>query len=386
MLDVATIRAIADWGPDEVVTSLYLDVDGRRFPRPSDVARRAHLLVRSTRQLARRGEVGPANQVEAELGAIERWLGTGFDRRTTRGLALFAGAADGRFEVLPLNFPVRDQVVVDRAPDVAPLCLALAAAPPALLVVTDGRQALVAVWDEGVLEELERLDDVLPRQVDVDVEMGGFGHHHEELARQHFRRVARRVAEQTEGREFRHVLVGGPGTSAAQLVAQLPERIAALVGDRLDLSMESTPRELAAAATSAVARAEARRTAALVEEVRGHVATGTGAAAGLAATLGAVGDGEVRTLVVETGFGAAGARCATCHLLVADEGACPRCGAAVAPVANVVDAAVTEAFLHGAEVVPAPEGALEAEGHVAALLTGWAAAASGDGPGGRAGA
>ena len=41
-LDSSALRDLAGWDPDGLpVSSLYLDVDGRRWPRESEVRRRA---------------------------------------------------------------------------------------------------------------------------------------------------------------------------------------------------------------------------------------------------------------------------------------------------------------------------------------------------------
>jgi len=69
-----------------VVTSLYLDVDGRASPRRSDESVRLDNLCRVARRRA--DEVGTEARaaVDADLERIEAWLAR-FDRSSMRGVA-----------------------------------------------------------------------------------------------------------------------------------------------------------------------------------------------------------------------------------------------------------------------------------------------------------
>lgn len=380
MLDNSVIRAIAAWRGD-VVTSLYLDVDGRRSPRSPDVDRRADHLLRIARRRAPLDGGAPGPLVEAELGRIARWLDGGVDRSSTRGVALFAEGASGRFEALALPVPVRDQVVVDRAPDVAQLCEVLVTLPTALVVAVDRRRWRLLRWVAEKGEELDVLDDDTPRWVDTDVELGGFDRHHEELEREHYRGVATGVIEELGQRSTPHVVLTGPAASTARLEGLLPDWVLARLTDRLVLPVDSSVADLAQSAQEAVARAELRRRAAVVGRLRERAASGAGVVTGLGPTLGALGDAAVATLVVEATFEAPGGRCGECALLTTALGPCPRCGAALDPVPNVVDAAITQAFLHGADLEPVEDGQLADLRHIGALARRWAGPAEAGGQG-----
>jgi hypothetical protein len=117
-LDDSVLRRIASWGTGTVATSVYLDVDGQRHPRWSDVERRADQLFRAARKQARLlAASGTEAEVEAELAEMRTWLDRGLDRSATRGVALFSRAGKGLFGAVQLTVPVRDQVVVDPEPD-----------------------------------------------------------------------------------------------------------------------------------------------------------------------------------------------------------------------------------------------------------------------------
>jgi rRNA maturation endonuclease Nob1 len=379
MLNSSVIRSISAWAGDDPVTSFYLDVDGRRAPRWPDVERRAGQLLRRARRRVHtleQLEVPSASSAEEDLAQIERWLGRELDRAKVRGVALFSCAAKERFEALMLPVPVRDQVVVDLEPDVAQLCLISSATWHAVAIGVDReRWRVVRFTDDGQEEEVDVVDDRIPHAIDVDIELAGFGHHDEELVREHYRRVAHGLEEELRRSHDVRVVLCGPRESVRELEAYLPVRVRAKVEGDAHIELDAGTAELAGCARTVLDAEDAKRRSARVAELRGRVATGDGAVAGIDACLAALGAGHVDSLLVERTFEMPGGRCASCGLLVsATSGTCPRCGGHVRSVENVVDAAIGDAYLHDVALVAVGDGELGDLGRIGALVAAWARA------------
>jgi len=377
MLDSSVIRSISAWAGGGLITSFYLDVDGRRSPRWPDVELRASHLLRLARQrsdaLSQPG-AGSAASAEADLAEIERWLGRDLDRSKVRGAALFSCAAKGLFESLLLPVPVRDQVVVDLEPDVAQLCLLSSATWHAIALGVDReRWRMMRLGDDGEEEEVDVVDDRLAHGIDVDIELAGFGHHDEELVREHYRRVARSLEEELRRRPDARVVLCGPQESLRELEEYLPERVRSQVEGRAHLELDAGKAELARCAREVIDAAQSDRRSARVAELRGRVATGDGAVAGIDACLAVLGAGQAESLLVERTFEMPGGRCEGCGLLVTTAARpCPRCGGHVRPVENVVDAAVKDAYLHDVALVGLADGELGDLGRIGVLVAAWA--------------
>jgi len=381
--DHSVIRRIASWGADTVATSLYLDVDGLRHPRWPDVVQRVDHLFRSARQQARLTTSGSEAEVEADLVEIHAWLDRGFDRSATRGVALFSRAGEGLFESIQLRMPVRDQVVVDPEPDVAQLCVVAATSWSAIAVAVDKeRSHVVRLERDGEADELDVLDDTMPRSVDVDIELGGFERHEAELAREHFRRVAHGVSAEMARQPARYLVLFGTEGSVAQLEAYLPPNVAERVAARKSLPSDAGTKELVAAAQESVESAQQERRSAVLATLRERaVTTGTSVVTGLDSTLSALGSEQVATLIVERTFEAPGGRCEDCRVLVGVVGArrCPRCGGRLHDTANVVDGAIADAFLRHSALAPVDDGSLHDLGCIGALVHRWATTPRGAG-------
>jgi len=135
------IRELAGHPTSNVVTSCYLDVDGRRHPRHADYETQLDHLVRRGRERAVGFGPEAARSVAGDLDRITAWVRSGFDRSRVRGLAFFACSADGFFEVVESPLPVRNGIAVNHTPHVRPLESILQAYERFAVVLVDRQRA-----------------------------------------------------------------------------------------------------------------------------------------------------------------------------------------------------------------------------------------------------
>lgn len=350
MLEQRQVRALAARRGDPLITSFYLDVDGRRYPRPTDYQPMVTQLCHTARQRA--AELGePATAaVDADLDRIRAWIGGGIQRTATRGVALFSCAGQGWFEAVPVPVPVRDQVSIEPHPNVVQLLALLEHRRPVLVVLADRHQGRVLEVEPGSVAELADAVDEAERAVDTDVELGSWEHRKEEEARRHFRRVAALALEQVRDRHAEHVVLGGPVDGVAGLEACLDEAVAERVAGRITIPVTAAAGEVAAAVLDIASDLERRREQALVEELHERAPRHQRAVMGLPGVMAALAARRVGTLVVARGFRAPGARCPACGHVGVLACQCPECGTPSTEVDDIVDVAIGQALAQDADV------------------------------------
>src|SRR3546814_5227019 len=117
VISEAAIRELAGIrGGDAPITSVYLDVDGRRLVRQQDVEHELETMLRSARQRA-----NGHRSVHEDIDRIESFVRGGLDRKSMRGLAIFASSATDLWKVIELPVPVRSHLVINHAPAVGQL-------------------------------------------------------------------------------------------------------------------------------------------------------------------------------------------------------------------------------------------------------------------------
>lgn len=369
-LDHALLRKLAGWSPDGVpVTSLYLTVDGRRYPRRVDYEVRLDELLRSARGQALALPEAAARSVESDLEAISAFVRERFERGDTRGLALFSASAAGLWEEIALSRPVRDRVVVGPRADVRMLEALLETYEPTCVALVDYEKARLFCSQLGRVEEVRDLADEVPGRHD----QGGWSQmrmqrHVDDHRTQHLKHVADALFAVWRNRGFAHLVLAGPGEAHRELEGLLHEYLRQRVRAHVGLAITSTLEEVRARTLEVEERLERAQEDELVRRLADAVPS-RGGVAGLDATLEALSEGRVGTLVVGLDLARPGGVCDRCGRLGPRASACPTCGAPLREVPDVIEVAVAAAYERGCEVetVTADE-RLERLGGIGALL------------------
>ena len=360
------IRALATVRSNgALVASCYLDIDGARYVRPADYERALDDMVRRAR---RRPEVD--QDVVADIERIVARVAEGFDRTTTRGLALFACDACDLFVVHALPVPVRNELVVNPTPAVGQLELVLQQSEKVAVLTVDKQHARVFVYRLGeLIEQVERTDEI-GRDYDTvgEHDRGGVEQHREEMTHQHLRHAADLAWSVYQSTGFDHLVLAAAEGVASQIEADLHPYLRERLRARLDVRPSAPEPELRQAALDAERAIEASREAALVEELRAAVNGDGRGVAGIGPVVDALAERRVDRLLVSDGYAVEGWRCDTCDRLATVGRTCT-CGAEMVGIPDLVEEAVEAALGQSCQVVVCDGNAdLDVLGRVGALL------------------
>lgn len=364
-IDESRIRDLAGFkGEDAPVTSVYLDVDGRRRIRARDVEMALERMLRPVR------DRGPA-QGAADLKRIEDHVKSGVDRSRVRGLAMFSCLAHDFWEVVELAVPVRDRVVINHTPYVRDLEAVVAQHQRFAVLLFDRQRARLFLFQQGeLLDQQERLD-VLPRHDDDGGQLGKdqVAGYTAAAAHRHLKRAAGAAFDLHQEQGFDHLVLCGPEEITAELERELHAYLRERIAGRIHLAVSAGTEEIRQAAEDVESAVERAREAAVVDRLRQAVGTGTAGVGGLQPVLDALVARRVDTLVVSEGFEAPGWRCPACAWVGTRGRRCPLCAGEMDQVADVVEEAVEEALTQACRVTVCRDNAdLDVMGRIGALL------------------
>jgi peptide subunit release factor 1 (eRF1) len=363
----AAIRELAGIRGDTApITTCYLDVDGRRLARYQDVEHELDNLLRSARTRAN-GD----RSVHDDLRRIEAYVRGGIDRRSTRGLAIFACSAADLWEVIELPKPVRTCLVINRAPAVGQLESMVQEHEPIGVLLADRQRARLLVFELGRLVDRSELIDELPRDYDSrgERERGTPAHHREELAHQHLRHAARAAFDLWQANGYHHLAIGAPDAIAGELEGALHPYLRERLCGRIAVSVGAPEAEVLAAAEVLEAKVEQARDAAIVRRLKEAAATGGRAVAGLGPTLDALSARRVDRLVVSKGYAEQGWRVPGTGTLATVGPRHRGTGVTMDRVDDVVEDAIEEAISQGVPVtICVADADLDVLGRIGALL------------------
>jgi peptide chain release factor subunit 1 len=352
-LDRDLLRKLAGWRTDGLpVSSLYLDVDGRRYPRRQDyLLRGTELCDRLRRQadgLPRRAR----DSICKDILRIQQFL-EGLERRLTRGVALFSCSGAGLWEEVLVPRPVPDRAGVDDHPYVLRLEALIATYQSFCTVIVDREKARIFLARMGRIQEETSVFDEVPGQH----AQGGWAqlnnHEHiEELVARHLKRVADVLLRYLKRRRFDHLILAGPEELLPQFERGLHDYVRRRIAMRTTLAMTAAPAEVLAKSLAVEEAVEAERERRLVDRLLAEAAAGRQAVTGLSRVIDALNDGRVDTLVVPFGASADGFRCDRCGRLSTGDGTCAVCGGTRERVPDVIESVVAMALRQSSRVEP----------------------------------
>lgn len=368
-LDPGLLRKLSDWSPEHPVTTLYLDVDGRRHPSRNECVVRMRDLFKGLRVDGMDRE--HRRSVAEDLEAIGRYVEDDLDRSRIRGVAVFSSARSGLWEEVPVALPFRDRLHVGSRPLLIPLEGMLERFETFCVVVADRERARLLYVRQDLVEEVGRIhDDVPGRHEQGGWSQARYQRHIEDHVQRHLKRTAQAVLRTSQRRPFDHLILAGADELVADLERELHDYAARKVLARIVLPITVPADEVRARVAAIESELEARREAEALERLAIEARDGTGrAVTGLAETLEALEAGRVDTLVVAADLRAEGRRCPRCGHLSPSEPRCAACGAETRASDDVVEEAVELAVRQARRVETiggAPE--LEALGGIGALL------------------
>ena len=363
----AEIRELAGYrGETGLVTSCYLDVDGSRHPRFDDVVRELELLFRDAR-----ARHGGDDSVSADLDRMESHVRAGFDRSNVRGLAMFSCSSSGLWRVVELPVRVRSQVSVNHTPAVRQLEGVVDEYERFGMLLVDRQRARMFLFELGQLIDSSELFEQLPRGDDDDhsYTKDRVANRTAALLHQHLRHAAAVAFEVFQSKGFDRLIVSSPDELGTDLVHALHPYLQERLEARCSIPVGSTEAEILAAALEVEAEVERRKEAELVDRLREASGAGRKAVTGLDATLRAIVERRVETLLVSHGYVAPGWRCSACGHIAPVGRSCPVCRSEMVQVDDVVEEAVEEALSQSCAVeICVGNADLDVLGRIGALL------------------
>jgi peptide chain release factor subunit 1 len=355
------------------VLSVYVDLDPSEFAtgpaRASALTSAADEASRAVEDERREWSHTTRLRLRDDIARIRDYAGeANFDE--THGLAIFAAAGDGLFEPLHLPRPVPNLVRVDASPHVAPLI----GHPNGSWCVTlvTRRDARLLRGSSARLVEEERIDDDVPGRHDQGgLSQSRFERHIDEQARQHLKRVARRLGELCRSGDFDHLLVGATEQGYSELAGLLGNDTRERLRGRLSVDVEHVSvAEATKAAAPLMREHEQRRRSELLDRVDEGLAPNGHSATGIDKILDCLNEQRVATLMLDSRLLIAGAECPDCGwLTTSPNGACPADGGRLRPHSDLLEPTVDRALAQDADILRlVDEPRIDAHGGAAALL------------------
>jgi len=287
------------------------------------------------------------------------------------GLALFVCWALDFLLAVPLDAPVRDEVIVDSSPYIRPLAELQDEYETFAVVAADNKRTAIYLVTAATAEAPEQVKGNIKNHV----RKGGWSQQRYERRRDkqllHYaKEIAERLAELDRSEPFDRIVMVGSKETLGEIRNVLPAHLARQVIGEQSLDLKADRDSIDEQIFELFFAAEREAEKQLWERIRGEHLRGGLGAVGAADVLAAAQAGRVEKMVVARNLQIEGVRCRECETLsLGKPDVCPKCGADSLFAVGVVNEIVELLARTGAEadfVDPLP--GLSEVGGIAALL------------------
>ena len=280
-----------------------------------------------------------------------------------RSLAVFCDASSGVVLKEELPVPIANRAWYGDAPYVRPLLETLREYERFAVVLADRERARIFLVTLGEIEEVADTLSAAPVKArkttgsDRLMSSGIVERRAETWSGWFLRDVCGQLTDVAERHRFDRILLAGPEDVTAELLRLLPKALAARVAERLRMPVSARPQEVLALVAPVIERLDRVRqkelVADLVTAARSRGTGGVRAVLGAEATLDAVNQGRVYTLVYAAGLALKGFTCGGCGVALDHGprgGACPYCSQPLEPAEDLVALAAGRVLAAGGKI------------------------------------
>jgi peptide subunit release factor 1 (eRF1) len=261
---------------------------------------------------------------------IERWLAEEF-REENRGVVIYTEVGGDWFEAVQFPVAVQNRFVLGDRPVVAPLAQVLESYDHYGVVLLDREHVrILSVYLGTLLDEIEVRGEPFPTP--HNVQAGGysqkrFQRRKDEETKHFFKEFTREVEEFVRRYQPDHLVILGTEENVAKFRDFLPEKLQEMVVYTGAMSVDDPASEVMQRLEPHLSAERERESEEMLETLRSRVSQDYLATAGVQATLTALQEGKVDTLVVARNLDRQGVRCQQCGFVYARPiESCTYCG------------------------------------------------------------
>lgn len=342
------LKALARFSPDDnLVVSLYLDVDGAKYPRRQDCEKVLHSLINQATQDWIDGgyieEKEKRKSLERDLGLVRDYVTGRWERNGTKGLAIFSSADERFWQVYELPISVPSALIVGEEPYARTLTALLNKYERFCVISVDRKKSRLFTVYLGAIEEEQGvfIDEWVPDQVKAG-EWSGWRQsrierHIDDHVMHHLKTVAGAAYDFFLERGCDHLILAGHTEILPKFQKMLHPYLRERLAGEFFLDPRAPAKEFLERSLRVEHEVRVVREEALVRQLREETAPGGLGAVGLDETLAALVRGQVYALLITEGYMERGAVCYTDHYLSIQRGSCPVCEKPLSETDDIIE-------------------------------------------------
>ncbi len=337
----------------DYIISLYLDVDGKKYPNKEYEIVLKELIKEGKASIERYSEE-IKKLINKDLEKIWEQVHNNFARESAKSVAIFCSSKDKIWQFIKLSVPLRSSLIIRDYPYLRPLLATIPLQKMYGIALVSLNQANFYILKDEKIERFYQITNEIPKRVKIAGWQGyaerKVERHIEDHISKHFKSVADKLIEFNNKLGFDHIIIGGEKRSFEEFFLYLPERMQKKIIDKITINIEAESKELLNKIQQSLKNYYADKEKELLEKIK-HEALSHGLGAiGLESVFEALRHNQVSSLVVKQNFSLPGKRCPNCHWLHISMDFCQLCGYKMLSTPDLIEDAINLALMQNADV------------------------------------
>lgn len=355
---------------DAFFVSLYLNVNPMTNIKNNYVIHVKNMLKDTAEKL----DKIVLKKVNSDLEKIESYIITN-KRAFKKGLAILSSSEKNYWKEFQLSVPVKNEIIVDRAPYIKPLLDILDNYQRYALLLVDRESARLFIVHLG---EIEEYSEVHTEDVPGKHKKGGwfalseksYERHTDYHVGLHLKDVVKQLETFLSHEYVGRLIIGGSEETIKKVKAMLPQTVADKIIGTFQAEMFAKSNEILEKARPVLQAFEKKKEAETVNDLLTRSMKNENAVIGIEDVLNALQEGRIMKLIFLKDYKQTGLSCKNCsYLNIQDIASCPYCKGEMQKVNYIIELTAQKAVEQGAIVDIIPENkTLQESGSIGAFL------------------
>lgn len=338
------------------VTSLYLNVDGRRFKKKDyEIKLKAFIKDRKL-DVDKLGLNQEAQKsVLTDFEKIYNFINLEFDGKGAKSLAVFCCSGLNFWKVFTLQQTIHPRLVVSKQVFIRPLEAMITDNKQYFAILVSRDKARLFEYNMRELLEHSQILDEVPGQVKMagwyGLEERRIERHIEDYVHRHFKKVAEGAFNYYQNNTLAYFIIGGRKEIIPEFERHLHSNIRNLIKVRIKIDVEAPISELTSALETAVYDFENNEERRMINKLLDQKGPDGLGISGLKATLRAMWHGQVHTLFIPENYSRPGYYCPECWFMSNNEELCANDNTTMKRSHDIIEDLIETAMYQNCEIV-----------------------------------
>lgn len=346
------LKLITDSLNADYIISLFLEVDGKKYPKDEYLIILKELIKESKNSI-QKYEPERIKSINNNLDTLLNYLQYNYTRGSEKTIIIYC-SADKIWQIFKSKVPLRSSLVIRESPYLRPLIHANLLQKKIATILLDRSKANFYLSEYDSISLLQSINNEVPQKVKAAGYKGYAGkkveRHIEDHLQKHFKSIYEEIIKFCNKNQCNNIILGGEKRNIDDFISYMPNIWISRIINKINIPPEADMKDVSSKVFEAINNYHSSREIALIEKIKQEARSKALGAYGIEAVFDAIRYKQISILAVQQNFSVPGKKCKNCTWLSINLDTCQLCGNLMSFSQDIIDEAINESILQNADI------------------------------------